>query len=400
MVSDFESTGGAAIAASRLAEGLNSLGHEVVRIVARAERKERPWRTVELFEGRKPLLLGSLLPDWLGRSFVWRVAEADYRRRLRQILETEGGDIVNVHNIHGSPWHPNLLEVCRDLFPVVWTLHDMWSFAATPYDFKGIENLAGPDSVHLPDARTRLRIEQFWKGSPNGFGERPLTAVTPSSWLAEEAKQSRWKSLEVRPIANPLPLEVFRPLDRLVSRRALEIPEGRTVALICGANLEEPRMGSGILKEALKGLNESMHIITVGNGGIALEIGSHEWQHFGFVDHDHLRVLLYSAADFLIHPHPVDNLPNTVAESLACGTPVVAFPIGGVKEMVVPPETGWMASSVDAGSLGACLGEAVDEVQGGLDLRAKCRAFAEERFEARRQSAAYLDFFREILESK
>lgn len=397
MISDFESTGGAAIAASRLAVGLNSLGHEVVRIVSRAEAKRKAWRTLELFEGRKSLILRHLLPNAMFLPLVRRVAEHDYVRRLREILDNEKADIVNVHNIHGSPWHPNVLEVCRERFPVVWTLHDMWSFAATFYDFRGVEALAGPERTHLPDARTRRRIEDFWQGSTNGSWSQPLCAVTPSSWLAEEARRSHWKSFEVRIIANPLPLEVFRPLDRMVARRALEIPTDRVVALVCGANLEEPRMGSGLLKEALNRLNQNLHIVTVGNGGCSLESGTHEWQHFGFVDHDHLMVLLYSAADFLVHPHPVDNLPNTIAESLACGTPVAAFPVGGVSEMVIPGETGWLASEVTSAALRASVGNALADIRGEISMRSSCRAFAERHYDMKTQSKVYLEFFSSML---
>ena len=58
--------------------------------------------------------------------------------------------------------------------------------------------------------------------------------------------------------------------------------------------------------------------------------------------------IAYHAADVLLHPALVDNLPNTVAESMSCGTPVLAFDTGGLPEMVVPYKSGWLVREKSA----------------------------------------------------
>jgi glycosyltransferase involved in cell wall biosynthesis len=42
----------------------------------------------------------------------------------------------------------------------------------------------------------------------------------------------------------------------------------------------------------------------------------------------------YDAADLYVLPSLEDNLPNTISEALSCGCPVVAFPTGGIPEMI------------------------------------------------------------------
>ena len=59
---------------------------------------------------------------------------------------------------------------------------------------------------------------------------------------------------------------------------------------------------------------------------------------------------LYNLADVYVTPAIEDNLPNTVMEALACGTPVVAFHTGGIPDMVDHLQNGYLAefkSSVD-----------------------------------------------------
>ena len=59
-------------------------------------------------------------------------------------------------------------------------------------------------------------------------------------------------------------------------------------------------------------------------------------------------VNLYSAADVFLTPSLEANLPNTVLESLACGTPVVAFHIGGMPDMLDYQRNGFLVKNLSA----------------------------------------------------
>jgi glycosyltransferase involved in cell wall biosynthesis len=65
--------------------------------------------------------------------------------------------------------------------------------------------------------------------------------------------------------------------------------------------------------------------------------------HLGKLSTTAQLVQAYNAADVFVLPSLEDNLPNTVMESLACGTPVVAFDTGGVPEMVTHGQNGYLA---------------------------------------------------------
>ena len=61
--------------------------------------------------------------------------------------------------------------------------------------------------------------------------------------------------------------------------------------------------------------------------------------------------IAYHAADVLLHPAQIDNLPNTVGESTSCGTPVLAFETGGLPEMVIPNKTGWLVDEMNSNAM-------------------------------------------------
>ena len=62
-------------------------------------------------------------------------------------------------------------------------------------------------------------------------------------------------------------------------------------------------------------------------------------------------VAAYSCADLFVIPSLEDNLPNTIMESMACGTPCVGFEIGGIPEMIDHRVNGYVANYKDAGDL-------------------------------------------------
>jgi glycosyltransferase involved in cell wall biosynthesis len=94
-----------------------------------------------------------------------------------------------------------------------------------------------------------------------------------------------------------------------------------------------------------------MILATLGGEDIPLELNGIRVHRLGYVGHEPTKVLAYSAADILVYPAPVDNLPNVVMEAIACGTPVVAASVGGLSDMVCHGQTGWLADEASPAAL-------------------------------------------------
>jgi glycosyltransferase involved in cell wall biosynthesis len=168
--------------------------------------------------------------------------------------------------------------------------------------------------------------------------------------------------------------------------------------LFTAVRLTERRKGAHLLESALRSVRfRPLTLITLGLGNLPIEDEGVRVHSLGYLDHERTMALAYNAADVVVHPAPVDNLPNTVMESIACGTPVVAFPTGGIPDMVRPGITGWLAEGLSSESLGVALDRALSELALPVDLRLKCRAVAESEYDDKLQASRYLLLFEDIM---
>jgi glycosyltransferase involved in cell wall biosynthesis len=325
---------------------------------------------------------------------------------LRRALRRLRPDVINVHNIHlgsNQGWGPELVRICAEVAPVAWTLHDMWSFTgrcAYSYDCRKFEtgcDASCPTAGEYPSLEPN-RIAPAWETRRQMLRELAgLTAVTPSRWLAAEARRGLWAGHAVHAIPNSLPVEVFRPLERRQARARLGLDESGSVVLVVAHQLTDVRKGGHILPHVWGHVGpRPLTLLTMGAGEVAIRDASIRVVPLGWIADYEKQAEVYSAADVLLHPAPVDNLPCVVMEALACGTPVVGFPIGGVPEMVLPDVSGWLAAEVSAVSLGQTLGQALESIRAGQDLRASCRALAEREYAPQVQAARYLEVFAEL----
>jgi glycosyltransferase involved in cell wall biosynthesis len=107
---------------------------------------------------------------------------------------------------------------------------------------------------------------------------------------------------------------------------------------------------------------------------------------------------LYAAADVMVVPSRQDNLPNTVVESLACGTPVVGFNIGGMSDMVSHKEHGYLVRPFDEIDLADGINWVLSDEERHFELSRKARAKAESHYDVNLAAENYWQFFQQEME--
>lgn len=271
---------------------------------------------------------------------------ASSRQTEKLIKKTEeyNPDIIHLHNIHGF-----YLDV-EQLFwylkkagkPVVWTLHDCWSFTGhcAHFDYigcmkwkEGCGSCPQYKSVY-PYALFKDNSEKNYKRKRKAFtGVPKLTVVTPSEWLAGYARQSYLGEYPVKVIPNGIDLQRFRHVDNgLRAKLGME----KKYILLGVASMWEERKGYSYFEELADRLDDSFQIILIGLSKQKMK--KLHPKIYGVMRTDSIEELAeyYSMADVYVNTTLEDTFPTTNLEALACGTPVITFATGGSVESVDP----------------------------------------------------------------
>jgi glycosyltransferase involved in cell wall biosynthesis len=165
------------------------------------------------------------------------------------------------------------------------------------------------------------------------------------------------------------------------------------------STLEYERKNIRVLSEAIELIkNPEIEVLALGNTSSEFR-NQYAFIRFFDADFDPKKLrTLYSAADIFVIPSLVDNLPNTVLESLFCGTAVVGADVGGIPEMVVPGETGWLFDPRDPRSLAEILSQIYQERELLSRIKARCRSWVQDRFSIENQRDQYLQLFQAIVD--
>lgn len=358
-VSATDRIGGAGIAAYRLHRALLRAGHQaqmlvwrkvsadpsVVRLGERLGLLQRMQRRLAESRHRRQLQRNPRQPDaayWSSNQFAYPIAAA---------INSFQADLAHLHWI-GDNFLP-IAELSRIKAPVVWTLHDMWAFTGGCHyagDCERFEADCG-QCPQLLNPQFNDISASIVRDKKRAWAQLPLTVVCPSRWLAERAAGSaalRDKRIEV--IANPIDHDIFKPLDKVMARRAFNLPLDRQLILF-GAlgGAADPRKGFACLREALDGLNarDGIEVAVFGADTIDAPGINLPLHNMGELRDELSLNLLYNACDVYVLPARQDNLPNTVMEALASGTPCAAFDSGGVADLVQHQENGYLAKAQD-----------------------------------------------------
>ncbi|MBD2385332.1 glycosyltransferase family 4 protein [Cylindrospermum sp. FACHB-282] len=402
-INQSDTGGGAGIAGYRLHQGLLAQGVNSRLLVGSAKNSNDRVATVPTTKRRMENQLYRFTGRF-GLNYIHLFSSFD----IPQHSFYQQADVLNFHNLHTGFFNYLAIPALTESKPAVFTLHDMWSFTghcAYSYDCDRWKSGCGKcpyPNIYPAIARDNTSLE--WKLKNWVYSRSHLTIVTLSHWLTEQVQQSMLNQLPIHCIPNGIDTEAYQPLDPQKCRSLLGILPNQKVLMFASQSLQDTRKGSDLLLLALQSLPESLKaetvLITIGDGGEAISqsVGMGNLN-LGYVSGDRLKCIAYSAADLFIFPTRADNLPLVLQESMACGTPIVSFKIGGVPDLVRPGVTGYLASPENAQDFCNGIVQLLEDRQQRDLMGENCRAIILEEYPLELQAQRYIELYRQLYQN-
>lgn len=270
-------------------------------------------------------------------GFGSKKATLNFIKKVRKLEP----DIIHLHNIHGYYINVEILFDFLKEFkkPVVWTLHDCWSFTGhcTYFDYAGCEKWittcfncpekhSYPSSLLLDNSKKNYEIKKKVFNSLDN-----LIIVTPSSWLAKLVTKSFLGSMSVKVINNGIDLNTFKHSD-MGFREKYRLTG--IFVMLGVASVWDRRKGLKYFLELSEILADDELIVLVGLSKNQMENLPANVIGISRTNNINELVSIYSCADVFLNPTLEDNFPTTNLEALACGTPVITFDTGGSPESI------------------------------------------------------------------
>jgi glycosyltransferase involved in cell wall biosynthesis len=289
--------------------------------------------------------------QWFGKSIV-------------NHPELKSADIIHLHWVNHGFLSPKFLAELDELEkPIVWTFHDSNAFTGgchVRYSCEHFHKQCGDCPILRFSGKDDISHKN-WLRKQKAYSELNFHIVAPSNWMANSVKQSSLLGVrKISVIPNTVEIDVFKPYVKAEAKKILKIPAHHFV-LMSGfmPSKNDKHKGTQYLINALNELatrpeipNEQIELVIFGNKD---EKNAPDFPFkttfLGHIPKDDHLAKCYAAADAFITPSLEDNLPNTVMESLACATPVIAFKTGGIPDMVTHLKNGYLANYESATDL-------------------------------------------------
>lgn len=404
LLNTYDQYGGASYACYRLFRGLSAIGVDVRMLVRESGVHPDEFVSVgKRLDGRLRALLDYLplrrYPERQQHNFspAWMPARAVAEAaKLRP-------DLLHLH------WVPQGFVQIEALGgyggKVLWTLHDSWAFTGgchLPGDCRRYEQSCGACPV-LGSGKENDWSRRIWQRKHNAWENLDLTIVTPSRWLAERAgASSLFANRRIEVIPNGIDTSRFCPGDATLARRALGLPEDRPILLFGAVHAFSDRnKGLDLLLQALSTLSNAER-----RGAVLVLFGEDPHGplpdcglpviNVGAISCEEKIACLYRSADLFILPSRQENLPNMLMEALACGTPAVAFAVGGNPELITHGRTGYLAKPYCCDDLGHGIAQILANESMRKTMAAAARSWATAAVGMETIVARYLALYQEL----
>ncbi len=320
-------------------------------------------------------------------------------------------DVINLHWVTQFQSTETISKLLSLNKPVIWTLHDMCPFTGGCHYTAGCENYTADcyDCPQLENNKYQIPYHVL-KNKITHF-KNSITVVCLNTWMARCARQSTlFKDSRIEIMPNSIETDIYKPFPKEKAKKTLNVSSDTCVLLFGAATARVKRKGFSQLLCSLEICmqdekfnqlvqEEKIKIIIFGKTGSELEKFSIPLFSAGEIHDDNKIAELYSAADLFILPSLEDNLPNTMLESMACGTPVVAFSVGGIPDVIIDNENGMLAEPENAKALAGKILALVFDKTKRKEMGEQCRKTIEDQYVSGKQSSNYNRLFDQLLKN-
>lgn len=327
-------------------------------------------------------------------------------KRLINYIKNNNFDLIHLHNLHGYYLNLSFINwLKKNKIPIIWTLHDEWPITGRcthPFDCDRWEKGCGkcPDLSLYPKTYFFDFSALMWKRKKEVFSEgwNPIL-VCPSQWLADRVGESYLNRYQIEVIPNGIDTELFKPKDKIEARKKLGMPLSKKVILFVAPKLKDEQKGAKFFFETLKYVKtKDWMAITLGkkidlNGKLQKNINIKQ---LGYISDPELVAEAYNVADIFCITSLDETFGRTVAESMACGTPVVGFKTGGVSEQV-SNDCGILVEPKNIKDLAEAINKLLNNNEKRKRLSLNCRKRALENYSVEKFKERYIDLYKKIL---
>ncbi len=317
---------------------------------------------------------------------------------IKKMHQIKDADIIHLHWIADGMINLSSYKKLTEMGkPIVWTLHDMHAFTGGCHYSDGCEKYKSQcNECNQIDSRKKHDFTTWNQArKKKGHKNANMAVVGCSRWITECARSSAiMNGKQCTTIANCIETEVYKPCEKSYARDRLAVDFGNKKVIAFGAmnSTTDKRKGYQYLKQVLMKLDSDRYACFI-LGEKVEKIEGMQIHTIDYLNDDYSLALFYAAADVFVAPSLEENLANTVMEALSCGTPVVAFDIGGMPDMIKKGYNGYLAQPFDVDDLAKGICECCENDELGKNAR----AYVLEHYNFNRIAEEYMDVYKLLL---
>lgn len=416
IINTSESSGGAAIACKRLTKALQKNGMEVKMLVR--DRSIDNCEAAFINKNKFIEIVNQIRFIW-ERFVIWIHNHFSKKNLFAVSIANTGNDISNnklitqadIIHLH---WINQGFLSLRDLEklsalgkPIVWTMHDQWSYTGICHYTGECDKFTSFCSCCpqlMVSGKHDLSYKTF-KKKERLYKSKIFTGVGCSKWIADEAKKSALcREAKVVSIPNPIDITLYTHQNKNDARALLGLPLDKKLILFGACKVTDKRKGVDYMKASCdilfeEGRYSREDLIIVIFGGKTEEIETflpYSIHNLGYIRDVRTMVNLYNAVDLFLIPSLEENLPNMIMEAMACGTPCVGFRTGGIPEMIDHQKNGYVAEYRNAQDLARGIHWILNEADYN-ELSNNSRMKVENDYSEEIVAREYINLYRKLL---